>query len=91
MRELTLMKKEASHCYISTDATYSLLREVIQKNNLRVITHMEKRSYLMYFFPEHLLPLCKQCSPSALLSSSLGADSPHTNLRCHWSQLTPGR
>lgn len=58
--KLALMEKEASHCHISTDATYSLPREAIQKNHVRMITHMEKQSYLMYFLPEHLLLLLKQ-------------------------------
>lgn len=89
MCELALMEKEASHCHISADATYSLPREAIQKNHLRMITHMEKWSYLMYFFQN----ICSYFSsnPSALLSSLLGADSLHTNIHCHWNQLTPGQ
>lgn len=52
--------RKKPHSHISTDATYSLPREAIEKNHLRMITHMERWSDLMYFFPEHLLLLLKQ-------------------------------
>lgn len=83
--ELALTEKEASHCHISTDVIYSLPGETIQNNHLRIVIHMGKWSYLMYF---HLL-LLKQSS--ALLSSWKGVASAHTNICCHWNQLTLGQ
>lgn len=51
---------------------------------------MEKWSYLFFLFFQNICSYCSS-NPSALLSFSLGVDSPHTNIRCHWNQLMPGQ